>query len=215
MFAVPRIAEAFRAAHGRAAGPGDIDALYAEIEPLALDLIPRHAEPVPGLIEAVAALRARGVRIGSTTGYNRAMLDALLPAAAAHGYAPDAAVAASEVPAGRPAPFLAWEAAARVGAYPAAAIVHVGDTSVDVAAGRAAGMWSVAVAATGNAMGLDRRAFEALDASDRVARVAMARASLGSVGAHVVVDSVAELPAVVDQVERWLADGRVPQGVER
>ena len=210
MCAMPALRARWVAANGVAPSEADIDAMYAAIEPLALAILPRFAAPIPGLIDAIAALRARGIKIASTSGYNRAMLDTLAAASAPLGYAPDARVAASEVPAGRPAPFLAWEAAARVGVWPAAATVHVGDTVVDIEAGLNAGMWSVGVAASGNEVGLDADAFAALDAADRAERVGRAREKLARAGAHAVLDSVAGLPALVGQIEAWIRDGRQP-----
>lgn len=44
-----------------------------------------------GVSDAVKRLRDRGLKIGSTTGYTRPMLDVLLPHAVAMGYAPDCA----------------------------------------------------------------------------------------------------------------------------
>jgi phosphonoacetaldehyde hydrolase len=188
----------------------DIDAMYHDLEPLALEALPRYAAPVPGLLDALAALRARGVKIGSTTGYNRAMLDRLVDAAATHGYRPDCHVAASEVPAGRPGPYMAWTAVMRLGVVEVQSCVKIGDTVVDVEEGLNAGMWSVGVAATGNEIGLDLAAFEALEPADRAARVDAARRRLLAAGAHLVVDSAAELPAVLDALEARLRAGERP-----
>jgi phosphonoacetaldehyde hydrolase len=210
MCAMPGLAARWLAARGQAPTEADIDAMYHDLEPLALEALPRYAAPVPGLLAAIADLRARGLRIGSTTGYNRAMLDRLVEAAGAHGYRPDSHVAASEVPAGRPAPYMAWTAVMRLGIVEVQSCVKIGDTVVDVEEGLNAGMWSVGVAATGNEIGLDLAAFEALDATDRAARVEAARGRLRAAGAHLVVDSAAELPAVIDVLEARLRAGERP-----
>jgi phosphonoacetaldehyde hydrolase len=210
MLAQPALAARWREARGEAATEAEIDAMYRELEPLALEVLDAFAEPVPGLLNALEVLRARGIRVGSTTGYNRAMLDRLVVAAAGHGYRPDAAVAASEVPAGRPAPYMAWEAVARLGVVPVQACVKIGDTPVDVEEGLNAGMWSVGVAATGNEIGLSRADFEALSTAERRERVERARDRLARAGAHLVVDSAAELPVVVETIEGWLRAGRSP-----
>ncbi|MBK9371766.1 MAG: phosphonoacetaldehyde hydrolase [Deltaproteobacteria bacterium] len=187
-----------------------MDALYADLEPLALAALPRFATLIPGALETVTALRAQGLKIGSTTGYNRAMLDALLPLAAAQGYTPDCAVAASEVRAGRPSPYMAWEAAARLGVHPAWACVKVGDTPVDMAEGLNAGMWAVGVAEAGNEVGLSLEELQALSPEDRAARRAHAHDVLTRAGAHLVVRSIAELLPALAQINRWLAEGRRP-----
>lgn len=187
----------------------DVDRLYAEMEALALETLPRYATPIPGLLDAIAALRTRQIRVASTTGYNAAMLEVLAPAAARHGYAPDAAIPSSAVSEGRPAPYLAWRAAEAVGVYPPRACVHVGDTVLDVFAGRNAGMWSVGVAATGNLVGWTAAELAEADPSARARRVEAARRALWAAGADLVIDSVAELPAAIDALE---ARGASPGG---
>jgi 2-aminoethylphosphonate-pyruvate transaminase len=206
----PKVSERWVAARGAEATDADIDALYADLEPLALAALPRFAALIPGALETVTTLRAQGLKIGSTTGYNRAMLDALLPLAAAQGYSPDCAVAASEVRAGRPSPYMAWEAAARLGVHPAWACVKVGDTPVDMAEGKNAGMWAVGVAEAGNEVGLSLEELHALSPEDRAARRDHAHDVLTRAGAHLVIGSIADLVPAIHQINAWLAEGRRP-----
>ena len=62
--------------------------------------------PFPGVIETLASLRAQGIRIGSTTGYTRAMMDVVVPGAAAKGYTVDNCVTPDGLPKGRPFPYM-------------------------------------------------------------------------------------------------------------
>ena len=208
--AMPSVAAAWTSIHGAPPDEATVDALYAEAAPLQIACLPDHATPIPGVLEAVATLRARGIKIGSTTGYNREMLNVLEVHAAAAGYAPDVAVAASEVGAGRPAPDLCWTAAMRLGLSRASAAVKVGDTPVDIAAGRAAGFWTVAVACGGNQIGLTLAEWEALDPGSREQLRAEARRALADAGAHLVIDWLSELPAAIDTIEAALARGERP-----
>src|SRR5262249_53613789 len=66
---LPAIAERWRAAHRRDGTDADVDHVYAAFRPLQLEVIENYAEPVPGLLDAVAELRRRHVKIGGTTGY--------------------------------------------------------------------------------------------------------------------------------------------------
>ena len=68
MLAVPRIAAAWRDARGAAPTQADVDALYALFVPKNETVAARYATLVPGTLEVMAALRARGLKIGSTTG---------------------------------------------------------------------------------------------------------------------------------------------------
>ena len=126
----------------------------SDLIPLQIEALRSRAGLIPGTRETVAWLRARGMKIGSTTGYTEEMMAVLAEAARARGYAPDCIVVPSQAPAGRPAPFMCWRAATLLGVYPPSAIVKVGDTIVDLDEGRNAGMWTVAVAMTGNELGL-------------------------------------------------------------
>ena len=96
------VAAKWREIHGHIPDEDDVLALYDKTEPLMLDCIADHAEPIPGVLETVAALRARDIKIGSSTGYTRSMMEVLTPVAAAKGYAPDAMFCSTDVPAGRP-----------------------------------------------------------------------------------------------------------------
>ncbi len=188
----------------------DIDRMYAALEPLALDAIALHADPVPELLEVVASLRARGLRIASTTGYNRRMLDVLEAAAAERGYRPDVAIASSEVREGRPSPYMIWEALSRLGLHDVARCVKVGDTAVDVAEGRNGGLWTVAVVARGNEVGLSLAEWDSLAPAEAAARLEHARTVLAAAGPHYLIDTLAELPAVLVDIESRLAAGETP-----
>ena len=204
MCAMPELQAAWQAATGAAPTVADEEAMYEEAIPLQVACLPRFSDPIPGLLPAVALLRARGIRVGSTTGYTRPMLEVVRREAAARGYVPDCAVAADEVPEGRPAPFLCWEAARRLGAWPATAIVNVGDTVVDVQSGRNAGFWSVGVTLSGSLVGLDAAQLAALSPAERRARHDAAARILRDAGAHLVIQSVADLPRAVADIDERL-----------
>ena len=148
--ALPEVAAAWRAAHGRAPGAADVDAMFADFLPLQLSVLRDHAEPVIGCVEAVAALRARGLRIGSTTGFTRAMMDVLAPEARRRGFAPEVIVCADEVARARPSPDMCLRNVVELGVSSPAACVKVDDTVVGIEEGRRAGMWTVGVVMTGN-----------------------------------------------------------------
>jgi len=84
----------------------------------------------------VAEQRKRGIKIGSTTGYTREMMDLLLAEAARRGYEPDSTVCATDVPAGRPEPWMCLQNAQELGVYPMEACVKIGDTLPDIEEGR-------------------------------------------------------------------------------
>jgi phosphonoacetaldehyde hydrolase len=195
------VADQWERLHGRAPTDADIDALYAEAEPLQIEVIPHHVEPIPGFIDVLSSLRSKGYRIGATTGYTAPMVAVLAPLITARGWTPDVLYSASDVPAGRPAPYMNWRAAMTLGAPSARACVVVGDTEVDMQAARNAGMWAVGVALTGNEVGLSWPELQALSAEERSFYREKARSRLVAAGAQVVVDSVQELDQALEQLQ--------------
>ena len=194
--------------HGNLPCEADVDRLYDEFVPVQFSCLLEYSELIPGVFDATERFRRRGLKIGTTTGYSREMLDLLVAASRKAGYNPDCNVAPGEVGAGRPHPFMIYENAVRLQVYPLAAIVKIGDTPADIEEGLNAGAWSIGVAATGNMIGLSRQGFEALSAEQREERLAVARAELGTAGAHYVIDTLANVDPVLDEIEERLSSVR-------
>ena len=208
--AMPEVAEAWKRTHGRACTEDNIDAMYREFVPLQIQSLPRFADLIPGTIEAVAEFRKRDLKIGTTTGYNAEMMRVLAAEAARGGFEPDSIVSSDMVPEGRPAPWMALKAAALMRVYPVSAIVKIGDTIPDIHEGLNAGMWTIAVAATGNEMGLSLAEAEALPGPEREERLGRVWKRLKGAGAQYVVDGISDVPPVLDQNEERLAQGERP-----
>ncbi len=204
------VAARWAAANGRDPDAADVAAMYEEFIPLQLAVLAEYAEPIPGTLPVVEELRRRGIKIGSTTGYNRQMMDVLVPEAARRGYKPDSVVCATDVPVGRPEPWMAFRSAMDLGVYPPAAIAKVGDTVPDIEEGLNAGMWTVAVALTGNELGLTQQELAALPPEMLAERREQARARLSAAGAHDVIDGIWDLPAALEGIETRLARGQRP-----
>lgn len=196
--------------YGSAPAEPDQDRLYAEFIVLQSSMLAQHADVVSGCLETLEQLRNQGVSIGSTTGYSRAMMDILEPEVVARGLQMDAVVTPDDVPNGRPAPWMALVAAMRLGVYPPAVCVKVGDTLVDIEEGLNAGMWTVGVTETGNEMGLSEAELNALPAEQREQLGRLAGQRLMQAGAHYVIEGVAQLMPVIEQINSKLARGERP-----
>lgn len=206
----PEVAEQWTLRHGRPPSCDDLDCLFAEFTPLQMECLAEYSRLIPGTEELAARLRLRGLKIGSTTGYTRPMLDLLLECARSQGYSPDASLCPDDVGGGRPKPWMCYRLGMELRLSSSAACVKIGDTPADIAEGRNAGMWTVAVAATGNEIGLSQEQFAALSDAERKSRVAAARHNLLQAGAHYVVDSVAHCEGILDEIERRLGNGDRP-----
>jgi phosphonoacetaldehyde hydrolase len=206
----PRIRAAWEQQHRHVAGEPDVESLFADFIPRQMECLAQYSAPIPGVVESVRQLRDRGLKIGSTTGYTRPMLEILLRHAATQGYAPDCALCPDDVGAGRPLPWMLYENAVRMKVYPLEAIVKVGDTISDIEEGLNAGTWAVAVAQTGNMIGVTEEQWRDWPESERSTRLQDARSKLLAAGAHYVIDTMADFGQVIDRIEARLQAGERP-----
>lgn len=207
----PEVAARWTELHGQPPAEADVDRLYAQFEPQMMALLPGYAEVIAGAAEMAEELRARGIRIGGTTGYTRPMLDALQQLAAAQGYRTDASLAPEDVGAGRPYPWMCYRLAIDLRFYPLSSCVKVGDTESDMLEGRNAGMWTVGVTRSGNSVGLTEAEWKALDAEEQKRLLAAAERELTAAGAHYAIESVADLRSVLAEIEGRIRIGELPR----
>jgi len=196
--------------HGRLPTDDDVEAMFQDFVPLQLECLSAYSELIPGTLETVAALRRRGIKIGSTTGYTTEMTAINRRDAERQGYRPDSTVSASEMPAGRPHPFMCLQNAINLGVECVQACVKVDDTVPGVEEGLNAGMWSIGLAVSGNEVGLSRADWQALPAEEQEVRRERAYRRLLQSGAHYVVDTIADLMPCIDAIEARLRRGERP-----
>ena len=207
---IPAVARRWQDVHGRVPNEQDVEAMFEQFVPLQIACLADYAELIPGCLEAVEAIRSRGMKIGSTTGYTTEMMAVLLAEAKRRGYDPDETVCAADVPEGRPAPWMCLENARRLGIYPMESIVKVDDTVPGIEEGLNAGMWTIGLAKTGNEVGLTEREIEALPEEEFRRRIGRAYRRMTRAGAHYVVDGISDVIDCLDDVQRRLADGERP-----
>jgi phosphonoacetaldehyde hydrolase len=195
---------------GEAPDEAEVENVFRAFIPMQMDCLAAYSAVIPGVPAAVAEWRARGIKIGSTTGYTRAMLDLLLASAAAEGYRPDCALCPEDAGAGRPWPWMCYLNAIRLRTYPMHTMVKIGDTISDIDEGRNAGMWTIGIARTGNMIGLTAEELAALPATEQAVRLDAARRKLSEAGAHYIADAVADCIPRVEQIEARLAKGERP-----
>lgn len=204
------VAERWEVRRGESPIESDVQAVYAEYLPRQVAAIRERADLVPGWRAAFSTLSEQGLRFGANTGYNREMAGVVERAAAEQGYTPGSCVCADDVPRGRPYPAMALLNAAQLDVADVAACLKVDDTVPGIEEGLAAGMWTVGVAISGNALGLDHPEWLALDATEQDTRRAAAADMLYRGGAHWVIDSVADLPTLLPEINARLARGERP-----
>lgn len=210
MIGLPEIQKRWEKAHKKTPDENDVEALYQETEPMMVSAISQHADLIPGLLETVAGIRALGMKIGSCTGYTAPMMDVLVPLAKERGYAPDAVKCSSDVPKGRPYPWMCYLNAIEMNVYPMAALVKIGDTVSDIQEGVNAGMWTIGLTQSGNELGLSREEAEALPGAVLNEKLAHIENRFWKAGAHYVARGIWECLPIIDDINRRLAAGEKP-----
>jgi phosphonoacetaldehyde hydrolase len=208
LMALPRVAQAWEARHGHAPGEADIDAVYDVFVPKNVAVAAQYSDVIPGVAAVTKQLRADGVRIGSTTGYTREIIDQIVPGAAAQGFEADSIVCTGDTPEGRPSPYMIYRTLPQLGVWRARDAIKVDDTEVGIEEGLNGGTWAVGVAVSGNAFGMTEDEVHALAPDEFALRRAAAVERLRAAGAHYVIDSVADLLPVVSEIESPGFDGR-------
>ncbi|MDO2946811.1 phosphonoacetaldehyde hydrolase [Aeromonas simiae] len=208
---LPEVAARWQARFGRPMGRSDVDFIYATFMPLQIEAVARYSAPIAGVLPVLDRLRERGIKLGSCSGYPRAVMEALVPAAAAHGYRPDHWVASDDLPAGaRPGPWMALENVVRLGVGDVAHCIKVDDAIPGIEEGKRAGMWTVGLAVSGNEFGATWEAFQAMTPEEIAQRRERASERLKAAGAHYVIDTLADIEPVIAEIAARLARGERP-----
>ena len=209
---VPEIRERWKSVHGSYPGQAEVEAMFADFVPMQLDCLRQYTKLLPGVAETTQAFQRQGIKIGSSTGFTRAMVDILEADAKQQGYVPDASVAGDEVINGaRPKPFMVYKNLDLLDVSPIQSVVKVDDTVSGVGEALEAGCWGVGIARYSNYMDIDSFEHEAsLAVSEMERRLGSSRETLRKAGAHYVIDTFEQLSAVVEDVDMRLARGEKP-----
>ena len=201
--------------HGTPPNAKTLDELCLEFAPLQAELVVKHYKLIPGVVEVVNGLLENGIKIANTTGFESSMIKGLIPLAIQQGYKSDLWVCPDQVGQGRPAPWMMFHIAQKLGIYPMSTFVKVGDTPADIAEGHAAGAWVVAVVNSGNEVGCSEAELAALPRAKRKAKILAAKKKLTAGSPHYVIETVADLLPVIDHISERIEKGETPRIVRR
>lgn len=206
----PQIAARFEQRFARRPSDADVTAIYERFMPLQIVNVGKHSALIPGALAAIEHLRQAGLKIGTTSGYPRQVMDHVVAMAAVAGYQPDHVVAADDLLTGRPGPAQALANVIALGIGDVAACVKVDDTLPGILEGRSAGMWTVGLRFSGNFLGLDCPAFETLTPSELEQHRQRIDAQFTPARPHYLADTIADLPALIDEINLRMARGETP-----
>jgi len=168
----------------------DVDQIYARFEPALFEVLAKHTNPLPKVVETIEHIREMEVAIGSTTGYTRAMMDVVAPLAKENGYSPDCIVCPDDCnEMGRPYPYMLWKNLEKLGIASIHNVLKIGDTEADMQEGKNAGCLSVGV--------LKGSSMLALNGDEEIARQKYMEA-----GADYVIEDISALPALIESLNQ-------------
>ena len=199
-----RINKAFVNVYHREWNEEDVTQLNCEFEKFLFASLSNYTKPIPHVVETVNILREQGIKIGSTTGYTRAMMDIVEPSARAKGYFPDYCVTPDGLPKGRPAPFMIFKNMIDLNIQDTDCVVKVGDTMEDIREGINAKVWTIGTVIGSSELGLSETEINDMSETVLQEKIAAVRRKMREAGAHYVIDTIAELPSIIEQINNQL-----------
>ena len=208
----PEIRDRWVKVHDAEPTQEDVDKMFADFVPMQLDCLGRYTKLLPGVAETTQQIQKNGIKIGSSTGFVRSMVDILAEDARKQGFHPDVTVAGDEVVNGaRPRPFMIYRNLDLLDVYPIQSVIKVDDTITGVGEGLNAGCWTVGITRYSNYMNINSlEEAETISEQEVARRLEITRQMLITSGAHYVIDEFPELLGVIEDVNQRLARGESP-----
>ena len=209
---VDEIKERWKGIHDKYPDQDDVDRMFADFVPMQLACLRKYTNLLPGVADVTQRMQKQGIKLGSTTGFVRSMVDILEEEAAKQGYKPDASVAGDEVINGaRPSPHMVYKNLDLLGITPIQSVIKVDDTVSGVGEAVNAGCWGVGVTRYSNYMDVDTpEDGEKLSVEEIAKRQSHTKDLLEKAGAHYVIESIADIEPVIEDVNKRLANGERP-----
>ncbi len=187
-----------------------VEAIYSKFEPSLLNSVREYSKPIRGVVEFSREIRKMGLKLGSTTGYTKEVMEIVVEESRANGYCPDFwAVPTEKIP-GRPYPFMIYQNAIELKMYPLCAVVKIGDTVSDILEAHNAGCWSIGVVVSGNELGLSEEEIEKTDPIVLKSKMETGYKALKDAGAHYVIDGIWDALPIIEEIDHRIRDGEQP-----
>ena len=124
----------------------------------------------------------------------------VVPAAESKGYHVDNCVTSDGLPGGRPLPFMIYKNMCDLAVASRFSVLKYGDTISDIKEGVNAGVWTVGVILGSSELGLTEKEIAEMPSDELKRRMSAVRNRMYAAGAHYVVESVRELPALIESI---------------
>lgn len=197
---LPHISHQWKQKFNRPFSDADTDELYAVFTPMNAASVAHHSDLIPGFLETLNVLRDLGIKVGTTTGYNREIMNVVLPLAKAQGFIPENLVCADDLAASRPSPLGMYKCFLDLNVWPATSVIKVDDTVPGLLEGYHSGCWTVGVIASGNETGLTYEEWMNLHDAEKERIRTQVSEKLAAGKPNFLIDTVADLPEILSKI---------------
>ncbi len=205
-----RVSKLWKEKYGTTPNEEDIDELFRDFQPNLMEILKDYCDPIPGALDLVKKLKEKNIKIGSTTGYTSNMMEIVEKEAKKKGYEPDSVVNSSDVPKGRPYPYMIWKNAINLELDDLSKVVKVGDTIADIKEGINSKVWTVGVLLGSSEMGLTLEEVTTMDKNEIEKRMSNTKEKFINAGAHYTIDDISKLDEVIELINERLKNGERP-----
>ena len=192
----------------------DVLLLHSQFIPIQLKCLAskHYGLLLPGTRKIFNIMRSNNIKIGSTTGFTRPMIDILIDASHKQGIWFDSTVGGDEVVNGcRPFPHMLYKNLDNMGIDDIQTVIKIDDTISGIEEGKNAGCWTVGVSRYSNYMNIDSEEHESqLTTREIKRRNQISRHKLIDAGAHYVIDSLADIMPIIHRINTQLEKGYCP-----
>lgn len=154
----------------------------------------------PYVSETIRMLKARNVKIGSTTSYPADIVKGLQSLAKKQGCQPACCAVPDKF--GRPYPYMLFENMKKLNILSVENVIKVGDSTLDILEGKNAGIFSIGVVEGSYELGCTKEAYEAMPIQERHTFYRNAEEKFRKAGADLVIASMKELPDAIRLIEK-------------
>lgn len=200
---------------GRPPTTEDAGKILRLFDPIYKKCLKEFSDLIPDTKESMDCLKNDyKVKLGLTSGFQRDQLDIMLMEAKNQGLEFFSSVASDEIPSDmgfKPAPFMIYRNMEKMKIYDKRVILKVDDSIAGINEGLNAGVWTVGVYKYSGLTNMEsREELRALTEEEKSVREERAKTILTKSGAHFVAESIADIPDIVEEINRRLKNGEEP-----
>jgi len=217
---IPEVQQRWQKKFGKKSTEEDVVKLFDDFFPMQTSCLSKYADLIPGAKETADSIRKNfGVKIGSTTGFSKKHNDILFEYAKKQGYHPDVWITASEVERARPYWYMVHENMEKAGITDPEEVLKVGDTKMDMQEAKALAIlnkgvpWTCGLATTGNYVAKQWAEIVATPGDKLLEETRKAANVLWDGGADYVVNTINDVPRIIEICNERLARGEKPRTI--